>query len=96
MIRPDDVNSMSEQEKIELLGMLADGEETPEVEPGALVRLTRDTSPEVRRLAVQTFWDVGEEQYIDLLVDVARNDPSLEVQSTAASVLGIFIYHGAA
>jgi HEAT repeat protein len=96
MVNPDDLNSMSEQEKIELLGMLAESEEGYGVGADFYGRLLHDPSPEVRKLAVQALWDFPEEEYIEPLIEVAEYDPEVEVRARALSVLGIFIYEGAA
>jgi len=95
MVVPEDLNSMSEQEKIELLGMLAESEEGYSVGGEFYRRLLHDPSPEVRKLAVQAFWDFPEAQYIDPLIEVAEHDQDIEVRARALSILGIFIYEGA-
>ena len=95
MVGPDDLNSMSEQEKIELLGMLSEGEEGYGVGADFYLRLLHDPSPQVRKLAVQAFWDFPEEQYIEPLIEAAEYDPDVEVRARALSVLGIFVYEGA-
>jgi HEAT repeat protein len=54
----------------------------------------KDEDPEVRARAVQCLWDYPEPAYIDVLIDLAENDPSEEVRHKALSGLGRYIYEG--
>lgn len=53
-----------------------------------------DEDAEVRTKAVQCLWDYPEPAYIDVLIDVAENDPNAKVRHKAIVTLGRFIYEG--
>lgn len=53
-----------------------------------------DEDPEVRTKAVQCLWDYPEPAYIDVLIDIAENDPSAQVRHKAIVTLGRFIVDG--
>ena len=75
------------QEKIELLGMLSDNQDALSVGPDFYLKLIHDPSPEVRKLAIQAFWDFPDEANIEPLIEVAQYDPEVEVRARALSVL---------
>ncbi len=53
-----------------------------------------DEDADVRTHAVACLWDYPEPAYIDVLIDIAENDPSLQVCHKAIVTLGRFIYEG--
>lgn len=95
MVDPNDLKGMSEQEKIELLSMLAEADERHGVTGAFYLPLLRDPSPEVRKLALSAFWEWAAPEFVEPLVDLARHDPDLDVRARAISVLGMFVYNGA-
>lgn len=53
-----------------------------------------DEDPEVRALAVQCLWDYPGPAHIDVLINLAENDPSSQVRQRALSTLGRYVYEG--
>jgi HEAT repeat protein len=54
----------------------------------------QDTNPRVRALAVKQMADCRDGGVIEHLIELAQDDPSLDVRCTAISALGHFIYAG--
>lgn len=53
-----------------------------------------DEDPDVRATAVDCLWEYPDPVYIDVLIELAEDDPSQEVREHALSGLGIYIYEG--
>lgn len=62
---------------------------TPEIET-----YLEDEDPEVRAQAVRCLWEYPEPYFIDVLIELAENDPTDQVRARALSALGIYIYEG--
>jgi len=92
MITPDDLALMTEEEKVEFIRTTAESSEWQECFEPLYVRLMDDESPRVREEAIAALWDIAEPRHIEMLIEKARRDPSVEVRAKAVSVLGIFIY----
>jgi len=94
MIGPDDILVMNEQEKLELLSRLADGEGWSGTFEPVYLKLAEDESPKVRAAAIVALWDLASPEHIDMLMSKAESDPDTTVRGKAASVLGVYIYEG--
>jgi len=53
-----------------------------------------DPEPEVRKLAIQGFWDYPDAEFIPLLFGVAESDVDEQVRCQAIITLGRYIYQG--
>ncbi len=90
-----DISNASPEEKVALLRKLA---EIPswERDCDSLYReLLDDASPEVRRMCLSAFWDMGEDGDMERIMEIAANDPDPGVRAEACSTLGIYVYEGA-
>jgi len=92
MITPDDLALMTEEEKVEFVRTIAESSDWQECFEPLYVRLMDDESPRVRQEAIAALWEIAEPRHIELLMEKAQRDPSIEVRAKAVSVLGIFIY----
>ena len=94
-ISVDEVSNFSREQKIEFLTQVVDSEEFILSDLAAVLkRLAHDEDAEVRELAVTALWDYPDKGTLDLLLELAEKDPSLEVRSSAVVTLGRFIYEG--
>ena len=53
-----------------------------------------DPNAQVRTLAVQLLWEYEYRDLVSLFLELLNSDPVAEVRATAASGLGLFVYHG--
>jgi HEAT repeat protein len=53
-----------------------------------------DEDPRVREIALRGLWYSPDASLIERLIEMAENDPSLQVRAAAISGLGIYIYEG--
>lgn len=68
-------------------------------EPWATIRpvivdFLDNEDPTVRAAAVRGVWFVSEPRFVDRLIDMATDDPSVEVRAQAIGSLGVFLYEG--
>jgi HEAT repeat protein len=96
MEQPDFAELTSEQ-KLEIIQQMQIAEDYGDHQ-SELATLAADADSAVRQQAVEVFWevvnlgDVPEEGTVDLLISIARSDPSLPVRTAAISALGRFVY----
>ena len=90
-----DIENASTEEKLAFLRRIA---EVPSWEANydSIYReLLADPCPEVRRMCLTAFWDLGDDGDLDRITEIAENDPDPAVRAEACSTLGIYVYEGA-
>jgi len=94
MITADSVSLMTDREKLDLIGWLAESDDWQEVFEPVYRTLMDDDNSKVREAAIVALWDLADPRHIEPLTAKVEYDPDVEVRAKAASVLGIYIYEG--
>ena len=89
-----EMSTYSKEEKIKYLHDIIESDDYSLDYMKTFIQYMDDEDPEVRALAISGLWDYPEPELIDSLLAKARNDPSLQVRSTAIAILGRYIYEG--
>jgi HEAT repeat protein len=59
-----------------------------------LVALLQDSDPSVRVRAAVCFWELANPAHLDLLLELALNDPDTSVRTAVITALGRYVYEG--
>lgn len=53
-----------------------------------------DSDPQIRALAIRLLWESNDKKLVPVFIRMMETDPDQEVRSTAAAMLGNFVYQG--
>ena len=85
---------MTPDGKVAYLEMLLAHDEPWATFGPVVVQFLDDEDPMVRAAAVRGLWFASDPSFVDRLIDMATNDPSVEVRGQAIGSLGIYLYEG--